>query len=324
MEDGCANGNLTGLNHKSCRVQGYRVLAVIHFISNNQSNLEKQLLQFAEAHSFEIEIHPTIEDFLLSYGENRQKERQIKYENFQEWMGRFHLVLGCWETKRKWREVKQHLRTWEPRIISRFTSSNREYFENRLKNIFGVGVADSMSVEYLKKKYMVGLKRKFATIIAMTFRSYLRAQAVSAENEKTLPLKEKPVKSMHDPLQYKRLRLVKTLSEICDKKIDETETGEFRKPFPKGIPETLRVEDNKCERDRWFKSLNEARKLHPLHVTDYLPFFDHCPWCLSEDIELTFFKSPLWTWSGRCGRAGWVVRCTGCQEVLLFDLVAMS
>jgi len=163
-------------------------MTVIHFISNNQSNLEKQLLQFAEAYSFQIEIHPTIENFLLSYGENRQKERQIKYEDFQEWIGRFHLVLGYWETKREWKKVKQHLKTWEPRIISRFTSSNKEYFEKRLKNIFGVGVTDSMSVECLKKKYMVGLKKKFGTIIARKFFSYQKVRPVSAEKERKLLL----------------------------------------------------------------------------------------------------------------------------------------
>jgi len=295
-------------------------LTVIHFISNNQSNLEKKLLQYAEEHSFEIEINSTIEGFLWCYVENRPRERQVKYEDFQDWMGRFQLVLGCWETKREWKEVKQHLRTWEPRIISRFTSSNGEYFENRLKNILGVGVADSMSVEYLKKKYMVGLKRKFETIIGRKFYSYWRTQTVSAEKEKARLLKGKPVKAMDDPLQYKRLKLVKTLSAICEKKREENERIEFRRAFPA----LLWGEDNESDfgfSDRWFKILKGYR----FQPSEYQTFFDHCPWCLSQNIELRFFKSPQWTWSRfLCGRAGWVVRCIECQEVLLFDLVVMS
>ena len=295
-------------------------MTVIHFISNNQSDLEEQALPYAKAHSFEIQIHPTIEDFLSSYGKNHPKERRIKYEDFQEWMGQFHLVLGCWETKREWREVKQHLKTWEPRIISRFTSSSREYVEKRLKNILGVGIADSMSVEYLKKKYMVGLKRKFETIIGRKFHSYWRTHAVSAEKGKTLLVKARPGKTMRDPLQHKQLKLVKTLSAICKKRREEDERIEFRKAFPA----LIWGEENESDYlsgDFWFNTLKRYR----FQPSDYLDFFDHCPWCMSQNIEVRFFQSPAWTWSSfLCGRAGWVVRCTGCQVVLLFDLVVMS
>ena len=295
------------------------MLAVIHFISNNRSDLEKQLLEFVAAHLFEIEIHSTIEDFLSCYGENRPKERQIKYEDFQEWMGRFHLVLGRWETKREWREVKKHLRTWGPRIISRFTSSNREYVEKRLKNIFGGGISNTINSKHITEKYMAGLKRKFRTIIAVNFRCYQRGLAGSAEKERKLLLNIEPSMPIDDPLQHERRRLVKALSATYEKKREETERIRSRKAFPA----LLWGQDNESDfrfSDRWFRTL----KRQSFQPSDYLIFFDHCPWCLSQNIELRFFKSPAWTWSGRCGRAGWVVKCTGCEEVLLFNLVVMS
>ena len=290
-----------------------------HFISNNQNNLEKQLLQFAKDHSFEIEIHPTIEGFLLAYGENSPKERQAKYEDFKEWMRQFHLVLGYWETKREWREAKQDLRTWEPRIVSRLTSSRREYVEKRLKSIFGVSISDSMSIEYLKKKYMVGLKKKFGTIIARKFFSYQKARPVSAETERKVLSDRESSKPTDDHLQHKRLRLVKALSTICQKKRDEAERIEFRKAFPA----LFWGEDDESDylsADCWFNTLKE----HHFQPSDYRNFFDHCPWCMSQDIEVRFFQTPARTWRYLCGTAGWVVRCTGCQEILLFDLFIVS
>ena len=76
------------------------------------------------------------------------------------------------------------------RIISRFTSSSSEYVEKRLMSIFGGSISDSMSIEYLKKKYMSGPKRKFETIIRRKFYAYWEAHQVSAEKEKDLLLKK--------------------------------------------------------------------------------------------------------------------------------------
>jgi len=167
---------------------------------------------------------------------------------------------------------------------------------------------------------MAGLKRKFRTIIAMNFRCYQRGQAGSAEKERKLLLNIASSMPIDDPLQHERRRLVKALSATYEKKRKEKERIRFRKAFPA----LLWGEDNESDfrfSDRWFRTLI---KVDRFHVSDYLNFFDHCPWCLSENIEFRFFKSPAWTWSGRCGRAGWVVRCSGCQEILLFDFVAMS
>jgi hypothetical protein len=183
-----------------------------------------------------------------------------------------------------------------------------------------VGISNTINSKHITEKYMAGLKRKFRTIIAMNFRCYQRGQAGSAEKERKLLLNIASSMPIDDPLQHERRRLVKALSATYEKKRKEKERIRFRKAFPA----LLWGEDNESDfrfSDRWFRTLI---KVDRFHVSDYLNFFDHCPWCLSENIEFRFFKSPAWTWSGRCGRAGWVVRCSGCQEILLFDFVAMS
>ena len=293
-------------------------MTVIHFISNNQSNLEKQLLQFAEAHSFQIEIHPTIEDFLLAYGENSPKERQTKHEDFQEWMGRFHLVLGYWETKRKWREVRQHLRTWEPRIVWRIRSGNRQYLDTRLKYILGMRTMNSVTVESLKRKYLTEMKERFKEIIWRDFLYYRESQPVPPDRRKKLLIDRRLEELADSPLQYERLRLIKVLCMISEEKAWQEANIQFGELFS-ASPTGNDNRDDVYFADRCLEILNY--RVENFH---YLDFFSHCPWCLSQNIELRFFRSPAWTWSASCGREGWVVRCAGCQEDLLFDLVSMS
>ena len=319
MGDGCATGNQIGLSHKLCRFKGILILAIIHFISNNRRDLEEQVLEFGEAHSFEIEIQSTIEEFLSCYGENRPKERKTKYEDFQDWMGRFHLVMGYWETRQEWKEARQRLSTWDPRLIKRILPSEGISIEKQFESIFGVSGTEPVSFEYLKKKYMAGLKKKFGTIIARKFFSYQKAQQVPAEKERKLLSDRESSKPTDYPLQYEHLRLIKALSAIYQKKRDATERIEFRKAWPA----LLWGEDNKfnyLSGDHWFRTLKE----HCFQPSDYLNFFDRCPWCMSQDIEVRFFQTPAWTWSWLCGSAGWVVRCTGCEEILLFDLFVQS
>lgn len=51
-----------------------------------------------------------------------------------------------------------------------------------------------------------------------------------------------------------------------------------------------------------------------------------CFGCGRDPVELEwiFFQSPLWTWLQRCGRAGWVVYCTACDNQVSFHRTRMS
>ena len=293
---------------------------MIYFISNNKKDFEKRLLQFAEAHSLEFETYITIEDFLSVSQENIPKQQPIKYEDFEKWMGRFHLVLGCWDTKREWREARQQLVTLEPRVAGRLKSS-WECLEKRIRNIFRAGVADAMSEGQIKNAFMPEMKSEFRGILAENFHTCWKGPAACAKKEKTLSIEGTVAETMNTALRNERLKLVSAISEIFDKKKSEANRIQLRKIFPE---RSLTRDNENVLRysDKWWSNFLKKCSLKPL---DYLIFFDHCPWCLSQNIEMDFFKTPGITWvDWPCGRAAWIVKCAGCGEVLIADLLLMS
>ena len=283
-------------------------MTLIHLISNDQNNLEKAFLQFAEAHYIGIELHATVKDFLSAYREKHKKKKQekLKYEDFESWLDSFHLILGCWVTKKEWKKAKRQLRTREPRIVSRIKSANREYLNGRIKNILGEKAPNLTSIEVLKKKYLKDLRGKYKTNIWRDFQFHRELYPVFKKNRKSLLIDQKLIKSADSPLKYERLRLIKMIYMISEQKRDQMDQ--------------IKYDENDLQiGDRCLEILN-----YNVESAAYLSFFDHCPWCRSKDIQLNFFKSPAWTWVSRFGRSGWVVECGECKELLLFDLVAMS
>ena len=51
-----------------------------------------------------------------------------------------------------------------------------------------------------------------------------------------------------------------------------------------------------------------------------------CPKCSRAGDELAwiYFRSPAWTWSSLCGRAGWLAVCDPCQQQAGFFLTVMN
>jgi len=296
------------------------ILTIIYLISKDQGNLEQAVPLFAEEHSIGIELHSNIKDFLSAYRNKhpRKKQGQKKYEDFESWLNRFHLVLGYWKTKKEWKEAKRQLRTWEPRIVWRVRSSNRQYLDRRLKHILGTRTMNSVTLESLKGKYLTEMKDRFKKIIWWKFQYYRDFQPVSRDRRKKLLIDQGLDKLVDSTLQYERLRLIKVLCVISEEKVLREEFSSFWELI------SASPSDKDNGNDVYF--VNRCLEILNYRVEsfDYLDFFSHCPWCRSQKIELRFFRSPAWTWSARCGREGWVVRCAGCQEDLLFDLVAMS
>jgi len=51
-----------------------------------------------------------------------------------------------------------------------------------------------------------------------------------------------------------------------------------------------------------------------------------CPDCQRsfDEMEISYFSSPQWTWEHLCGRAGWKVYCPHCKKEAYFELVIMN
>ena len=266
------------------------------------------LLRFAEVHTIGIELHQTVKDFLSVYREKHQKKKQekSKYEDFKSWSDSFHMVLGCWDTKKEWGKAKRILRTRNPRIVWRIKSTNREYLNERIKNILCEKAQNLTSLEVLKKKYLKDLRGKYKVNIWRDFQFHRELYFVSEKNRKSLLIDQKLIKSSDSPLKYERLRLIKMICMISEQKREEMAE--------------IKYDENDLQLgDHCLEILN-----YNVESSAYLNFFDHCPWCRSKDIQLAFFKSPAWTWVCKCGRSGWSVKCGDCKEIVLFDLVAMS
>lgn len=93
----------------------------------------------------------------------------------------------------------------------------------------------------------------------------------------------------------------------------------------------------------WWKNLEEANRIEKAPAISrkvYFPWIDviasmylmpekvivtekKCPSCGGRVISL-YFKSPSWTWTDMCGRAGRMEICMDCPQQLHFDLEIMN
>ncbi|OQY13454.1 MAG: hypothetical protein B6I30_02935 [Desulfobacteraceae bacterium 4572_187] len=293
---------------------------LFHFIENGHKGFTKTILEFSELHAFRIDIHRSIQGFLTTYARRRPQKILKRLEDFQEWMGRFHLVIGCWNSRQEWKKAVENLKTQDPRIVKRLLSLNGKDAIEQLEHIFYVSGRDPLIFENLKIKYPSGPKRKFKSMISESFYRFMPAPPPLGENEQPCGSRGRIQMVNKDHKKIEAVKLLKVLSAVRDQQREVSEKMEFKKVFP----ELLWGDDNESGArfsDRWFEIMKKESYYQP---SDFLMVFDHCPFCLSACIKVSFFKSPQWTWAHRCGRAGWIVHCTVCGEILMTRLIVMS